>query len=235
MKALFALVSANFRKSLYAAAFLPMIFWIYPAAIRPVHASGGQNTALVFEVKPNQNQNFSVTYEQLVQNDPLVSLVVEYIENKAPQSPLANPETVARLIQYTNLTHDRQVWMRALAISFVESHMCTYTPKARIQGKIIESYNCSGITAGKAYRMYDNYESWFADMTNLLQKPAYINRPLKAYLKFYVNPGSQRWFNGTTRVEQDLMALEQQADEQRFALGNNLPMTASTAELALAK
>jgi len=232
MRALFALVSANLRKSLYLAAFMPIISWANPAVL--VHASDGANSALVFEVKPNQNQNSGniqtqslLTYDQLLASDPLVTQVVEYIKKKAPNSPLAKPEIVAKLIQHTDLTHDRTVWMRALAISLVESHMCTHTPKVRAQGKVIESHNCSGIRSGKGYRMYASYADWFTDMTNLLLKPNYINRPINKYLRFYVYPGSANWLNGVTKVESDLLAIEAQAKQERIALANSIPVHTS--------
>lgn len=202
---------------------LLMTVVVYPETLVAAKLAQAEEQAggLVFEIDSNKKHlalenQYSITYSDLVSNDPLVKEIVAYIKKKAPKSPLANPETVAHIIGHTGKTHTQEVWMRALAISFVESHMCTYTPK---KGGV-ESHNCSGIMAGKGYKMYDSYEAWFTDMTKLLQKPSYVNRPLKSYLKFYVQPGSPRWYNGVVKVEADLATIKAKADNNQIALAS---------------
>jgi len=198
-----------------------MIFWLYPAAL--IHASEGQNTALVFEVKPNQNQNYGVTYEELAQNSVLVQNLTAYLSKKQPGSPLI--AIAPKIIKYTN-------WKRAIAISFVESNMCLRTPTIWVDGEAIESHNCSGIAGGR--RIYSNYEEWFADMDKLLSQPNYINRPLHKFIGYYVVPGSYAWLNGSRNIEAGLTQLEQDANNARLTQADSTAINASIFNVELA-
>lgn len=231
MKAHFTFLESLGEKLVAVGALVTMVFVVYPETVGAAQAANqqGKPEALVFQIDSNQNQ--SISEDQNYENDPVVMQVVAYIKQKAPKSPLANPKTVAHMLSHTGVTEDRAVWMRALGISFVESQMCTYTPKPRG----IESHNCSGIVAGNGYKMYASYEDWFTDMTKLLQKPNYVNRPLKAYLRYYVQPGSYSWLNGVTRVESDLVTIHTKGLEDRVALTQNTPVVASSLKVELAQ
>lgn len=230
MKANFTFLESLGERVVATMALIAMVFVLYPetlAAAKVAHAEGNQ-AALVFEIDSNQNQTL-VTSADILASNPLVTDIVAYIKIKAPRSPLATPEAVAHILKHDGKTYDRTVWMRALAISYAESHMCTYTPKPG--GK--ESYNCSGIKAGKGYKMYANYEAWFTDLTKLLQKPSYINRPLKSYLGYYCVPGTLAWFNRVSDVEKKLLSISENANTKNIALTNTV--TVSTTEIELVK
>jgi hypothetical protein len=227
MKALLALVSANLKKSAYVMAILPMIVWIYPAIAHGASAADGQ--ALVFELNSNKQDlsntqtQTSVTYDQIVNQDPLVTNLRQYLAQKQPGSPLI---TLADKI----VTYDD--WKRVLAISFVESNMCMHTPKVWAHGTRVESFNCSGMDGGK--RVYASYEQWFADMDALLHQPNYAQRPLQKFIGYYVVPGSYSWLHGASSVESELEHLELAANDERVALANqNFNISVAKVELAV--
>lgn len=203
MKALLTLKTAINHSSLVSlVALIILAPLLYPAAA--AQASG--ESAVVFKINSHlQNQN-SITYSQLASSDPLVVKLTEYLEDK--QSPLA--EYSAEIVTYTN-------WKRALAISLVESNMCRFTPKYALNGKTMESYNCSGI-GGDSFRKYESYMDWFADMDALLSKPNYVNRPIEKFIGYYVVPGSNNWKYGVKKTEAELTEIQEQANQERIAL-----------------
>lgn len=221
MKALFALISANFEKALAVAAFLPLIFWMFPYSAY-AYANEGQITALVFDINSNKSNQNLVSYDQLVQSDPLVNDLLAYLQSKG--SPLADRDTVIKILSHTELTNGVPVWIRALAISRVESNMCLHEV----------DNNCSGI-GGENLKAYDSYADWFDDMSNLLLKPNYQNRPIEKYLHFYVQPGSLSWLHGVQQTEKDLLALNTQAQQESLALANPAPLTAASNAVILAE
>lgn len=212
MKALFRLKSAINQGAVAGiTALISLVPLLYPHAM--VLASEPQTlgpSALVFDIK-TQNQNF-LSYNQLISQDPLVIKLKEYLEDK--NSPLA--ESAAEIVTYSN-------WKLALSISVVESNMCRFTPKYSSKGKVMESYNCSGI-GGENFKRYTSYVDWFADMNALLSKPSYVNRPIEKFIGFYVQPGSLAWLNGVKKTQRDLTALEDQANTERLAMSDNFQL-----------
>ncbi len=211
------------EKSLIIVALFSTLFLVYPAAA--VQAQGFTKTpslqaqngkmAQVFDL--NSKPNKKLVQDSLVQTsisladivtpaDLLAPKIQEYLHSKG--SPLAQIDPNWILTQNNSF--------RAIAISFVESNMCKRTPKRLVAGRVVESYNCSGIANGK--RVYNSYQEWFEDMNNLLNKPAYVNRPIEKFLGFYVVPGSSNWLNGVKKVEGDLRHLELEAQREHLAL-----------------
>jgi|GEM_PF-965365 len=218
MKALFTPKSAK-EIALIVITVILATPWIYPEVVLASSLQTNGQNAQVFEIKitnpnliqpqnPKNNQTTSITMEEVIKNDPLVSKLQDYLETK--KSPLA--PFAADLITYPK-------WERALAISLVESHMCRFTPKVKTKAGWIESYNCSGI-GGSNYRMYNGYMGWFADMNNLLTKPNYINRPIEKFINYYVQPGSMNWLNGVRKVEAQLGVIRQEANFERLSLSD---------------
>jgi hypothetical protein len=163
------------------------------------------NSSLVFELKENalsQNQNTTLTYEQLSKADPLVVKVRSYLETKG--SPLS--VHAEDIIKQPN-------WQRALAVSFVESNF----------GKRCADNNCSGIGVAPghpSWRKYPNKLAWFVDLNVLLDKPLYKERAntCAKMRGVYVVPGSSRWVYGCSKVEQELNAITTQAEQERSAV-----------------
>ena len=209
MKALSTLKSAiNQSSTLAFIALITIVPMLYPElGIAAELQTSGQQPAVVFQINnpsvlDSQNQK-SINFQQITNTDPLVVKVKEYLEDH--DSPLA--DSAAYIVTEEN-------WERALAISFVESNMCRFTPKYYAKGKVQESYNCSGI-GGDNYKRYTSYEDWFADMNDLLSKPNYTNRPIEKFIGYYVVPGSRNWLNGVKKTEADLNVLEAQASQER--------------------
>ncbi|MEZ4180306.1 MAG: hypothetical protein R3B41_02180 [Candidatus Doudnabacteria bacterium] len=195
------------------AAFLPLLAVIYPETVAVAYAAqtSGEN-ALVFQVNSKQKaetQNdviaFSgpqLTYEQIVQNDPLVQKVRAYLESKG--SPLAI---------YAEEIVKQPQWQRALAISYVESNF----------GKRCHSNNCSGIGVSPSHPSWRTYATkldWFKDMSALLEKPIYKHKytNCNSMRGVYVVPGSDRWVWGCNQVSNELLAITAEAQAERIAL-----------------
>lgn len=211
MKALLSLKSAVNQSSALAilalTAIAPMAFPLLAAAAQ----TSGQ-TAVIFQINSNlQNQN-SLSYNQLASQDPLVQKLNQYLTDK--QSPLAG--SASQIIGFTN-------WKLALSISLVESNFCRFTPKYSLKGKVMESYNCSGI-GGDNFKRYDSYMGWFADMDNLLSQPNYVNRPIEKFIGYYVVPGSTNWKWGVKKTQAELTDMETQANQQRLTMQTNLQL-----------
>jgi hypothetical protein len=158
--------------------------------------------------KSNNNED-SLSIETIANNDPLVISLKQYLDDI--DSPLG--EYAADIIQQPQ-------WQRALAISYVESHM----------GRYCYDNNCSGIgvkPGHPSWRKYSTKLDWFIDLNNLLEKPIYKEK----YTTFarmkgvYVQPGSQNWVNGAQSKYNQLMALTAEAEIARRDLA------ASTAAL----
>lgn len=214
MKALSTLKSA-INHSSYVGIFALIILMpvIFPHSVSAAELQTSGQQALVFEVKTtnsnqnsNLNNNNSISLATVTQADPLVAKLQAYLIKK--NSPLA--ESADKLVLYPS-------WQRALAISFVESNMCRFTPKVKTKQGWVESHNCSGI-GGEKYRIYGSYEEWFSDMSNLLNKPNYINRPIEKFLGYYVQPGSPSWLHGVKDTEAELAEMETQSDSERQTL-----------------
>lgn len=220
------------EKGFVIVALFSTLFLAYPETTVLAHGLQTSNgkTAQVFDINSKSKKNpvqenlfhTSINIAEIVTvNGLLAPDLHDYLSAKG--SPLA--QYAANIPNYNN-------WKRALAISFVESNMCKRTPKLRTAGGIRESYNCSGIANGK--RVYNNYEEWFADMNNLLNKPAYVNRPIERFLGFYVVPGSANWLYGVRKVEAELTALENQAKSEHLAITTGFMNIAGTGTVELA-
>lgn len=234
MKASYPLESA-IEKALVILTLFSTLFLVYPETTVLAQGLQTQNgeMAQVFDFNSKPNKNLVQT--NLVQTSISIADIVTASDLLAPKlqayladrnSPLADIDPNWILTQNNSF--------RAIAISFVESNMCQRTPKRFVNGKYVETHNCSGIAGGK--RAYDSYQAWFEDMNNLLNKPGYVDRPLNKFLGYYVVPGSQRWLYGATQVETELQNLELEAQQEHLALttGNNLNVaTAGTPELVV--
>jgi hypothetical protein len=232
MKASYPLESA-IEKSLVVLALFSTFFLAYPESTVLAQGLQTQNgkTAQVFDINSKSKKNLAQTNlvetsisiaDIVTPSDLLAPKIQAYLASKG--SPLASLDPNWILTQNNSF--------RAIAISFVESNMCKRTPKPFIGGQHVESHNCSGIGGGG--KVYPSYQAWFEDMNNLLNRPAYVNRPIEKFLHFYVQPGSLNWLNGVKKVEGDLRFLEAQAQQEHFALtGGNLNIaTAGAPELA---
>lgn len=221
MKALSTLKSAINQSSILGIiALIVLVPVIYPhyALAADIQTSG--QSAIVFKIKDlkvlePQNQ-ILLSYNDLLQSDPLVIKLKAYLEAK--NSPLKDS---------AGFIITQPKWERAIAISFVESNMCRFTPKHYNKGKYYESYNCSGI-GGDNYRKYTSYEDWFVDMNNLLMKPNYVNRPIEKFLNYYVVPGSPNWLKGVKKVEADITKMKEEAEEERLALNRHFEVAMLT-------
>jgi hypothetical protein len=221
------------EKGIVILALFSTMFLAYPETT--VLAQGLQvqngNTAQVFDINSKSKDNLiaSITMADIVTpNDYMAHYLYNYLA--AQGSPLK--DYAAEIVSPNpDGTFKYSQWKRALAISFMESHMCKRTPKLRTRLGIQESYNCSGIANGK--RVYHTYLEWFSDMNDLMNKPAYVNRPTEKFRGFYVVPGSSTWVNVVKQKESELAAIEQKSYQEHLALTNNVgTATAGTPELA---
>lgn len=207
MKALFI---RNFaREKVIAKVILfSLAVWIYPQ--HPASAAGAQsieqNTALVFEIKNQNSDDTSLQYHEILENDPLVKNLQEYLEKH--KSPLA---------QYAKEIVQQPQWQRALAVSWVESNF----------GRFCADNNCSGIgvePGHPSWRKYKTKLDWFKDMCQLLETPRYKDKytTFEKMRGIYVYPGTNNWVNGAKKKYAELTALEKQSEEEKqFALQSN--------------
>lgn len=208
MKALSTLRSAS-QKSLIGFVLISLTSFIYPEISLATSALG--QTALVFEIKnsPNDSQNHnSITFKEILDNDPLVVSLTEYLESL--NSPLS--VYAAEIIQQPQ-------WQRALAISWVESNMCIHHV----------DNNCSGIGVAPGHPLWRKYEThldWFKDMSALMEKPIYKERftTFQAMRGVYVQPGSDNWVYGATTKFNDLMEITVNAEAQRQLAAAQAPI-----------
>ncbi len=217
MKALLTLRS-GLSKGLVIASMVSLVSLVYPEIVLATNTqAAGENTALVFEVKdpiqnPKINQN-SITFEEVVQNDPLVKKLRAYLENL--NSPLA---------PYAGEIVQQPQWQRALAISWVESNMCIHHV----------DNNCSGIGVAPGHPSWRKYETqldWFKDMAQLLEKPLYKEQltTFKQMKGVYVQPGSWNWVYGAQSKYNDLMAMTNETEQERKLAALQIPLKAALA------
>src|SRR3989344_2483907 len=212
MKALFNLKPAIGQSHIGIIALVALVPVIFPeiALAAELQALGEQNQ--VFEIKISDpsvlNQNSKpklqtfLTIEEVQNNDPLVIALKEYLNKH--NSPMA--EYAAEMVKQPQ-------WQRALAISYVESHM----------GRFCHSNNCSGIGGApgmKSWRKYPTKLDWFKDMCQLMERPIYKEKytTFQKMRGVYVKPGTANWVNGATKKYNDLIKLTEESETQRIAL-----------------
>ena len=213
MKALTTLKSAINQSPVFGIMALVMLVpVIYPHyALAAEQQTSGQS-AQIFEIKitdlsllsqtPKLNPQNSLSMQAIENNDPLVISLKQYLEDN--DSPLG--EYAAEIVKQPQ-------WQRALAISYVESHM----------GRNCYDNNCSGIgvkPGHPSWRKYATKLDWFIDLNKLLEKPIYKEKytTFQKMKGVYVQPGSAAWVNGATKKYTDLMAITTQAELDRREL-----------------
>lgn len=218
------------EKAVVVLAFLPLVFMIYPESVAAAYvAQNHRNKALVFEIDSKSTQKL-LTYDEVVRFEATTNInvflapkVKAYLESKG--SPLA---------EYAEEIVKQPQWQRALAISYVESNF----------GKRCADNNCSGIGVAPSHPSWRRYATkldWFVDMNRILEKPIYKERftNCNAMKGVYVVPGSARWVNGCNSVSNDLLAITEQAKNERVAFLSHpvqIPnVVTATAELTLIK
>lgn len=174
--------------------------------------TAGQSTAKIFEIKIADSSLInptikpsvadSLSIKTLEDSDPLVIKLKEFLAKY--NSPLG---------EYSSEIIKQPQWQRALAVSYVESHM----------GRYCFDNNCSGIgvkPGHPSWRKYQTKLDWFIDLNNLLEKPIYKEK-YTTFAKMkgvYVQPGSQNWVNGAQKKYNELMEITKQAEVQRQEL-----------------
>ncbi len=231
MKALSLLRSAIDHGTIASAiALVSLVSVIYPEIGLASSLQTGEENALVVEIKdpasvltPKPQEKLaeitattsdtSLTYDQVINNDPLVNNLREYLNSYG--SPLA--VYADQIVQQPN-------WQKALAISFVESNM----------GKYCADNNCSGIGVAPghpSWRKYDTKLDWFKDLCQLLDKPIYQKYNTFEKMKgVYVQPGSAQWVNGAKKIYAELMTVEEQSNQQRVAMQQPHTVTIAAVE-----
>jgi len=214
MKALSTLRSAINQSSNFGIIALVMLIPVLMPefALAAELQTAGQSKAQIFEIKvsdPNlviqtlkTNENNSLSINSIQDNDPLVIKLKEFLTKY--NSPLGEyaPEIVKQ-----------PQWQRALAVSYVESHM----------GRYCYDNNCSGIgvkPGHPSWRKYQTKLDWFIDLNNLLEKPIYKEK-YTTFAKMkgvYVQPGSASWVNGAQKKYNELMEITEQAEIERQEL-----------------
>lgn len=180
-----------------------------PAQIFEIKVS--DSTLLDQSPKQNTTEN-SLSIQTITENDPLVVKLKQFLADN--NSPLG--DYAAEIVQQPQ-------WQRALAISYVESHM----------GRDCFNNNCSGMGGApgtSTWRKYSTKLDWFIDLTNLLEKPVYKEKytTFQKMKGVYVQPGSMAWVNGATKKYNDLMALtsEAEAESRSLAQSHNTELAA---------
>lgn len=211
MKALSTLKSATDQSSLPCIiALVLLIPVILPRfALAAELQTSGLTSAQIFEIKitdpslldqtpkSNDAQN-SLSIETISDNDPLVIKLKQYLADN--DSPLGD---------YADQIVLQPQWQRALAVSYVESHM----------GKYCFDNNCSGIgvkPGHPSWRKYPTKLDWFIDLNTLLEKPIYKDKynTFKKMRGVYVQPGSAAWVYGAEKKYSELMALTTEAENE---------------------
>jgi hypothetical protein len=209
MKALFSLKSAigpSKSIGIIALALLTPVIFPRLAFAAELQTSGKQNQ--IFEIKVtdplvlDQSPKQNLSLKEAAEKDPLVISLKQYLEDN--DSPLG--EFASEMVKQPQ-------WQRALAVSFVESHM----------GRDCYNNNCSGMGGAPGtptWRKYATKLDWFIDLANLLEKPIYKEKytTFKKMRGVYVQPGSDGWVYGATKKYNELMALTSQANLDRQAL-----------------
>ncbi|MDR3642563.1 MAG: hypothetical protein P4L74_02965 [Candidatus Doudnabacteria bacterium] len=217
MKALLSLKSAiNQSRAIGIMALVTLLPVLFPHLAFADSQTAGSNPAQIFEIKisdpklldpnitPKDNQSTqpSLSMQDATDNDPLVIDLKQYLADNG--SPLG--QYAAQIVQQPQ-------WQRALAISYVESHMGVYC----------YDNNCSGMGGAPGtptWRKYATKLDWFIDLSNLLEKPIYKDTltTFKQMRGVYVQPGSNAWVYGAQKKFDELMTLTAVANSQRQAL-----------------
>ncbi|HYV33877.1 MAG TPA: hypothetical protein VE973_03445 [Candidatus Limnocylindria bacterium] len=224
MKALFTFRSAKEQSStLGIIALISLLPVLVPHIALGAGLQTSGNQSQIFEIKvadsslldsttkTNDNQN-SLSIETVTNNDPLVINLKAFLDSN--DSPLG---------EYASEIVKQPQWQRALAISYVESHM----------GRDCFNNNCSGMGGAPGtptWRKYSTKLDWFKDLSNLLEKPVYKEKytTFQKMKGVYVQPGSAAWVNGAQSKYDKLMAITEQSESQRrdLAQQHNLDLAA---------
>lgn len=209
MKALSTLKSAIDHSSfvgIFALILLSPVILPHLALAAELQTSGQQ--AQVFEIKVSgsnlvnqtlKTNGTSLSISTIEENDPLIIKLKAYLEDNG--SPLG--------VYAAEMVKQPQ-WQRALAVSYVESHMGLYC----------FDNNCSGIgvkPGHPSWRKYPTKLEWFKDLSKLLEKPIYKEK-YNTFAKMkgvYVQPGSANWVNGAQKKYNELIALTEEAEAER--------------------
>lgn len=197
--------------------FVPVMGFVFPHASLASEPTANNNTAMVFELKPNA-LNAGLKMDEVADNDELVKSLQDYLESKgSPLAPFAG--------QIVTLPQ----WQHALGITFVESNYC----------KRAANFNCGsvGVKPGHSqWRQFTTAYDGFKAVSDLLEKPLYKDKynTCKKKLKVYVVPGSMNWLRGCERVEKEMNELTAKAEITRLAKLNTPTTNIINKELALA-
>jgi hypothetical protein len=228
-------------KAVAIAALIPALMLVFYPYVARANSSSQlpAKSALYFEASasaqnlqnPDKNlklSNSSLSYDEVLRADPKAyqdyefnklfkQRLKEYLEKRG--SPLANH--VDHLM--TKKGHMADGWIRILAISYVESHMCKHTPA--IKGE--PTHNCSGIRRNGGYMKYGSFDGWIDDMDKVVNSN-YKGRSFTSMNCRYVQPCNPRWVNGATGIYNELKTLEKIAYEETV---NNIHI--ATAEVVM--
>ena len=170
--------------------------------IKTAHAqTETQQKSLVFEIKSqseiqtqnNQTQTDTTTLTaeaaQKAEMNEEVILLRTYLQSK--NSPFAN---------YTEILLAQPDWKTIIAVSNAESNM----------GIHCYVNNCSGIFGHNGLRTYNSIPDWMTDMQTLLSAH-YQNMTLDQMDGKWVYPRSTNWYKASSKVYNDVTAIEEQA------------------------
>lgn len=172
-----------------------------------------QQPAKIFEIKvtdsslldPAPKSNItqsSLAIQTVEDNDPLVIKLKKFLDDNDSPLGVYAPEMIKE-----------PQWPRALAISYVESHM----------GRDCYDNNCSGIGVKPGHPLWRKYNTkldWFIDLNKLLEKPIYKEKytTFKKMKGVYVYPGSNSWVYGAEQKYNQIMALITEAENESRAM-----------------
>jgi hypothetical protein len=215
MKAPLSLDVSTDKFSQFLALIPALVLVFYPALVKADSSlQRTDKSALYFEVKTQNSTTVNpvngpfLTYDEVLRADPeavhrqqfnelFKQRLSEYLAKRG--SPLANH--VDHLLTKKGYMEDG--WIRILAISHVESHMCKHIPRTK-NGL---SYNCSGIRRGGQYMQYPSFDGWLDDMDKVVNSN-YKGRSFAQMNCRYVQPCNSRWVNGATGIYNELKSLE---------------------------
>lgn len=203
------------KKAVLLASLFSLMTWVLPHSF--VAQAAEQDKAQIFEIQNFNSEKNSLNHNLILENDPLVKNLQEYLTKYS--SPLS---------EYSKEMVLQPQWKRALAISWVESNF----------GRKCADNNCSGIgvePGHPSWRKYKTKLDWFKDMCKLMETPRYKEKytTFEKMRGIYVYPGSNSWVFGAKQKFAELSALEKHSEEQKqFATLNNI---ASQKNLELAQ
>jgi hypothetical protein len=235
MKAPSALESAIEKATTIFALLIVAMTWIFPHATLASSQQTTGNTALVFEIKPEQKEEALrpkqtlVTMEQIQNADPdfhMSNLLKQYLESK--KSPMAACSDV--LVHLKN-------YPKIISLSAAESGF------ARVQTP--GSFNAWGVmtTGGKLKKMGNNWCESVANMDIFLStyprksSVKYSDMSITDMCGLYKQPcpgkASHHWARNNNKILNDMANLQSQAKNQALAYVNQI--TTASNEVALAK